>query len=94
MTDAEDDPAFVVLMRNAEAMKRGLLPMWTVYEKPLDHPDGFIARRFESGKGGSRPTEDTLIGDLEAIRSTLLRAGLVKLDRNVADEPQIVEVWV
>jgi hypothetical protein len=94
MSDAEDDPAFVVLMRNAEAMKRGAVPLWTVYEKPLDHPDGFLARRFESGKGGSTPTQDTLIGDLEAIRLTLLRAGLVKLDRSPDDEPQIVETWV
>jgi hypothetical protein len=94
MSDAEDDPAFVVLMRNAEAMKRGALPLWTVYEKPLDHPEGFIARRFESGKGGATPTQDTLIGDLEAIRDTLLRAGLVKLAREPGDEPQIVETWV
>jgi hypothetical protein len=28
-------------------MKRGLLSMWTVYDRPTDHPDGFIARRFE-----------------------------------------------
>ena len=85
-----DDPAFKVLMANASAMKRGVLPMWTVYEKPLDHPYGFIARRFES----LTPTEDTLRGDLEEIRTTFLKAGLFKIPRSDGDEPQIVETWV
>jgi hypothetical protein len=77
-------------MANAEAMKRGVLPMWTIYEKPLDHPEGFIARRFES----NMPTLDTLTGELDAIRATFERAGLFKLPRSDDDEPQIVETWV
>ena len=85
-----DDPAFKVLMANAEAIKRGALPLWTIYEKPLDHPDGFLARRFES----LMPTEDTLTGELDEIRATLERAGLIKFDRSPNDEPQIVETWV
>jgi hypothetical protein len=51
-----DDPAFKVLMANAEAIKRGALSLWTIYEKPLDHPDGFLARRFE------RPTTVSSVG--------------------------------
>jgi len=89
-----DDPAFKVLMANAEAIKRGALSLWTIYEKPLDHPDGFIARRFESSKDGDGPTLDTVIGDLEHIRSTFERAGLFKIARSEGDEPRIVETWV
>jgi hypothetical protein len=89
-----EDPAFKVLMANAEAMKRGALSLWTIYERPLDHPDGFIARRFESSKHGDGPTEDTVIGDLEHIREIFARAGLFKIQRSDADEPQIVETWV
>ena len=85
-----DDPAFKVLMANADAIKRGALSLWTIYEKPLDHPDGFIARRFES----DAPTEDTLTGELDEIRTTLERAGMIKFMRNEEDEPQIVETWV
>ena len=85
-----DDPSFKVLMANAEAVKRGLLPMWTIYEKPLDHPEGFIARRFES----NMPTLDTLTGELDVIRATFERAGLFKIPRSDGDEPQIVETWV
>jgi hypothetical protein len=84
-----DDPAFKVLMANADAMKRGVLAMWTIYEKPLDHPDGFIARRFENG-----PTMDTITGALEEIRDIFARAGLFKLTRSDGDEPQIVETWI
>jgi hypothetical protein len=85
-----DDPAFKVLMANAEAIKRGALSLWTIYEKPLDHPDGFLARRFEM----DAPTEDTVVGDLEQIREIFTRAGLYRLGRMVDDEPQIVETWV
>lgn len=85
-----DDPAFKVLMANADALKRGALSLWTIYEKPLDHPDGFIARRFES----DAPTMDTLTGELETIRDTFERAGLFKFMRNEDDEPAIVETWL
>jgi len=90
----DDDPSFKILMKNAEAMKRGVLPMWTIYERPLDHPEGYIARRFESGKGVHGPTMDTIEGELEAIRDIFQRAGLFKLPRDDGDEPQIVETWV
>jgi hypothetical protein len=89
-----DDPSFKVLMANAEAEKRGLLSVWTIYEKPLDHPDGFIARRHEGGKGGHHPTMDTVEGDLMHIRATFERAGLYRLPRDEGDEPQIVESWI
>jgi hypothetical protein len=89
-----DDPAFKVLMANAEAIKRGALSLWTIYEKPLDHPDGFLARRFESNKDGDGPTMDTVTGDLEHIRDIFTRAGLYRLGREPDDEPQIVETWV
>jgi hypothetical protein len=92
-----DDPAFKILIANADAMKRGVLPMWFIYEQPLEHPDGFIARRFEVGKevpGLHGPTMDTVTGDLETIRDIFQRAGLFRLPRADSDEPAIVETWV
>jgi hypothetical protein len=89
-----EDPAFKVLMANAEAIKRGALSLWTIYEKPLDHPDGFLARRFESNQDGDGPTLDTVVGELEQIRLIFTRAGLYRLGREPDDEPQIVETWV
>jgi hypothetical protein len=84
------DKAFDVLMLNADAVKRGVLPMWTIYDRPKDHPDGFIARRFES----IMPTADTLTGELEELREIFINAGLFKLPRSEGDEPQIVETWI
>ena len=84
------DPAYRVMMANADAVKRGVLPMWMIYDRPKDHPDGFIARRFES----IMPTGDTLAGELEELRSTFEAAGLFRLPRSEDDEPQIVETWL
>jgi hypothetical protein len=89
-----DDPAFKVLMANAEAIKRGALSLWTIYEKPLDHAHGFLARRFESNQDGDGPTLDTVTGELEHIRDIFTRAGLYRLGRSPDDEPQVVETWV
>jgi hypothetical protein len=89
-----DDPSFKVLMANAEAMKRGALSLWTIYEKPLDHPDGFLARRHEAVKGVTGPTQDHIVGDLAQIRAVFERAGLYKIPRSDGDEPQIVETWI
>jgi hypothetical protein len=86
MTDAAADVARI----NWEAAKRGLLSMWTIYERPKDYPEGYIARRFES----IMPTDDTLTGELEELREIFINAGLFKLPRSEGDEPQIVETWL
>ena len=83
-----------ILVGQYEASKRGQLTIWTIYEKPKDFPDGFIARRFEVGGGNTVPTRDTLTGKLEDIRQALWKAGLMKLSRKDGDEPQIVESWL
>jgi hypothetical protein len=77
-----------------EASQRGALAIWTVYDRPKDYPDGYIARRFETGGGKTTATEDTIKGKLEEIRQALERAGLVNICRQVGDEPQIVESWI
>jgi hypothetical protein len=81
-------------MAQAEAAKRGGLAIWTVYDRPTDHPDGFIARMYVLERGASRPTDKTLKGELEDIRKIFWSAGLMKLSRQEGDEPQIVESWV
>jgi hypothetical protein len=76
-----------------QASQRGALAIWTVYDRPKDHPEGYIARRFEAG-AEIVATTDTIEGTLEEIRQTLERAGLVKLPRQPGDERPIVESWV
>jgi len=81
-----------VIWAQLEAFQRGQLTQWTIYDRPRDHPVGFIARRFEIS-GSITPTEDTLSGELEHLREVFERAGLVKIARSESDEPQIVESW-
>ena len=89
-----DDPAFKILMANAEAMKRGALPTWTIFDRPTDYPHGYIARRSEAGKGGVVVTDEVVTGSLEEIRLLFERAGLYKLVRDASDHPNIVETWI
>ena len=89
-------PLAVAIVRSAqyEEGKRGVMVMWTVYDRPRDYPDGFIARRFDIGKGVHGPTEHALKADLASLRAIFLEAGLTCLARHDDDEPQIVEVWL
>jgi hypothetical protein len=89
----EEEAGWMVLKTQAEAMKRGILVMWTVFERPTDHPHGFLARRFEVSKGVTATT-DAITGEVEKLRDIFMRAGLTKLSRHPDDEPAIVEVWL
>jgi hypothetical protein len=93
------DRAYEIMLANVDAVKRGVMPMWTVYNRPKDYPDGFIARRFEVGRGKPpawpiTATDDTLTGELEAIRATFLAIGMTCVNRQADDEAQIVETWL
>lgn len=74
-----------------------ILDLWTIYERPKDYPEGYVARRFEVGVGVHSPTNQIITADsLDEIRELLLDAhpGLYRIPRSPEDEPQIVEVWV
>lgn len=78
------------------ARDRNVLPVWTVYNKPKDFPHCFVARRFESGPGGtSVATPDVIISpDLEILREGMERCGLVCMMRDEADDSVIIETWM
>lgn len=76
------------------AYNHGLLPMWTVYDKPTDYPQGFVARMHVCRAGEHNPTAVFVTGKtLDKVRAQL-PPGLVKIDRAEDDEPHIVEVWL
>lgn len=94
MSEKEHAEALMVIMANADAIKRGTLAIWTIYNRPKDYPDGFIARLHEVGKGKTGPTDKTVMGELDHIRHAFYRAGMSRLPRSVDDEPQVIESWL
>jgi hypothetical protein len=83
-----------IIWSQLEAAQRGRTTVWTIYDHPSDHPVGFIARRFEVGRGVKTPTKDTLTGKIDDLRFALERAGFVKITHSKGDEAQIVESWI
>jgi hypothetical protein len=71
-----------------------VLEIWTIYRRPTDYPDHFVARCWEVTRGRGLPTERILLSaDLELLRA-MLPPGLFCLSRNAKDDPVIVESWL
>jgi hypothetical protein len=70
------------------------LRVWTVYDHPSDFPDCFVARLALVSDAGVVPTQETLTAaTLEELRRRL-PCGLFRFNRDPADHPVIVEVWL
>jgi hypothetical protein len=97
-----DEPMFhTIATAHNEAIKRGVLNIWTVYDHPLDFPHGYVARRFEVGNNtelgpqiSPRPTRDVIQGELQIIRESFRHCGLTRMPRDEQDDPKIVECWL
>lgn len=82
-----------------------LLRMWTIYERPRDYPEGYVAREWRivpqrtevSIEKLVAPTLDEIRSALDARLKAIGRGGLamlVRVARSPQDEPQIVETWM
>jgi len=70
--------------------KQTKLPMITVYEKPADYPNQYVARVWDV----NRPTRLIALADtLEEIREAIPRE-MCNIKRQPQDDPCIVEVWI
>jgi hypothetical protein len=81
-----------------EAYERGQLPIYTIFDSPLDHPGKFVVRMSLVGGLGAPPepivTNVMVIVDtLEQARKVLEPCGLVCKPRAKRDPRQIVETW-
>lgn len=78
------------------ARAKNMLSMWTIFDRPKDHPDGHIARCFLTGSGllEPMPTTSAITGELETIRESMLLCGLYCLTRDPNDHPNVVETWL
>ncbi|MHC2536963.1 hypothetical protein [Bradyrhizobium diazoefficiens] len=99
MTDGIDDLIHMVIVEQYEAAQEGKLSHWTIFHRPVDWPDGYIARRFEvgGGTGVPVPTKSNLAGGdsaLPMLRQVFEAAGLVCMTRSDEDHPSVVESWM
>ena len=71
------------------------MTMWTVYDHPSDHPNGYVARAWEIEPGRYVPTSTAIVADdLETLRAMLRDEGLMCFKRHATDDPVIIEVWL
>jgi hypothetical protein len=75
-------------------MNNDALTLWTVYERPKDFPESYVARMWEVTAAGPVATLSIIEGDLEFVRAAMRALGLVKLLRADGDDPVILETWM
>lgn len=91
--DAEAMPCHPTAL-DYDASDHERLPMWVVYDRPSDYPDSFVARRFVTPPEPRPTAEFRTAHDIDELREHFVRLGLAKLDRDLTDDPKIVEVWL
>lgn len=68
---------------------------WTIYIRPKDFPDKYVARRWVANGGRVWPTDDILLADdPEDLRAAMAQKGLTRFGRVPSDDPVIMEVWL
>lgn len=75
-------------------MAEPVLTQFTIYERPLDYPAGFVVREWHITRGQLEPQPGrawraTSIDDARM----LVPAGMFCFGREQSDDPSIVETW-
>jgi hypothetical protein len=72
------------------------LPIWVIYEKPLDFPNSFVVRRQWATTPITFDKDFILAPSLAQARAALCAKvpGLVCIQRDPSDDPCIVESWL
>lgn len=68
------------------------LVQYVIYERPSDHPEGYVVRQWRITRHGAQPEGYIVADSLQAARDRV-PLGKVCLDRQPDDDPCIVEVW-
>ena len=78
-------------------MPERMVLTWTIYDHPEDYPDHFVVRQWKISTGWMLPAaEPALFKTVDAARSYVRRQypGALRIDRQVSDDPVILETWV
>lgn len=72
-----------------------LLTIWTVYARPKDYPNNFVAREFHIVKNMPPQPAGVIVCDtLADVRAAMRQRCLTVLPRSPGDESHIVESWI
>lgn len=67
------------------------LPIWVIYDHPIDFPDWFVARKFLN----DQPSSVCMAShDLGMLRLELETMGHFCIPRFDGDDPCIIETWI
>lgn len=83
-------------MSKSDTTADTVLQLWTIYARPSDYPDRFVARRYDVLRGHSEPVRTDVVvtaSSLDEVRD-MLPPGLCRMPRSPGDDPVIVETWL
>lgn len=70
------------------------MKLWTIYERPLDYPEGYVLREWMILRGANlAPGPATRHATLAQARDAM-PPGLFRLPRKETDGPHILETWI
>jgi hypothetical protein len=72
------------------------MKLWTIYERPAEYPNLYVARESEVGGNEDAPRTKRMkfSSDLSALRKQMEQLGLTQHKREPEDQLYIVEVWL
>ena len=71
------------------------MKLWTIYERPVEYPNLYVARESEVGGDKDAPRIKRLkfSSDLSALRKQMEQLGLTRYAWDSEEQPYILEVW-
>ena len=73
---------------------KSVLDIYVVYEHPTDYPDKFVLRKWAITPNEIHPEKTVIVEDtLEALHKHVPH-NMARIERNILDEPQIIEIWL
>jgi hypothetical protein len=75
------------------AQEQDLLLLWTIYEKPLDYPGGYVLRAYTVGREGDPFRQEKFYATSAQELRDSMPPTLNCLGRHYDDDPAILETW-
>jgi hypothetical protein len=70
------------------------LQIFTIYDRPSDHPRHVVLRTWAIDQGFPQSIGEALCDTVDEARAVMLAAGLTCLGRGPDDDATIVESWI